>query len=130
MSRRLLILLSALVAGALLVAACGGGGTTGTKDTKATSKDAKPAGKADQTVNMVAGNKYEPAAVTVQTGQTVQWVNQDSQVHDVKFQQGESSPNVMQAGAMWSRTFSSAGTFPYICTYHEAEGMTGTVTVQ
>jgi plastocyanin len=132
MNRRLLILLSALMAGALLVAACGGGGGgSATKDTKATSKDTKgAAAKADVTVDMVAGNKYDPAAVTIQKGQTVQWVNKDSQVHDVKFQQGESSPNVMQANATWSRTFSDAGTFPYICTYHEAEGMTGTVTVQ
>ena len=133
MNRRLLILLSALMVGALLVAACGGGGSTGAKDTKpAAGKDTKggAAAKADQTVNMVAGNKYDPAAVTIQRGQTVQWVNKDSQVHDVKFQQGESSPNVMQANATWSRTFNEAGTFPYICTYHEADAMTGTVTVQ
>ena len=131
MKRRLLILVSALMAGTLLLAACGGGGGQTAKDTKATGKDAKgAAGKADVTVDMIAGNKYQPAAVTVQKGQTVQWVNKDSQVHDVKFQQGPNSPNVMQANATWSRTFDQAGTFPYICTYHEADGMIGTVTVQ
>jgi plastocyanin len=34
----------------------------------------------------------------------------------------------MDAGATFSQTFTTAGTFPYYCTFHV--GMTGTVTVQ
>ena len=128
MNRRLSVLLPGVMAGALFLAACGGGGGGGAAKEK---KDTKGAGgKVAATVNMLAGNKYDPAAVTVNKGEAVNWVNKDSQVHDVKFQSGPSSPNVMQANAQWQRTFDEAGTFPYICTYHEADGMKGTVTVQ
>lgn len=129
MKRRFAVLVPGIVAGAVFLAACGGGGTTTTKPSGG-SPAAKPGGAAAATVNMIAGNKYDPATVTVKKGETVKFVNKDSQIHDVKFQSGPNSPSVMNPGADWSRTFDAAGTFPYICTYHEAEGMKGTVTVQ
>ncbi|HEX2172920.1 MAG TPA: plastocyanin/azurin family copper-binding protein [Dehalococcoidia bacterium] len=131
MNRRMAALLPGVMAGALFLAACGGGGTTSGGGTK-TGGDAKAqAGKVAATVNMPSGtNKYQPDTVTVKAGEAVKWVNTDSQVHDVKFQSGPSSPSVMNAGAEWQRTFDTAGSFPYVCTYHEAEGMKGTVTVQ
>lgn len=137
MKRKVMFVFSGIVAASLLLAACGGGGSTGTggADKSASpasggaSKSASPAAAA-ATVNMVAGNKYDPATVTVKAGEAVRFVNGDSVIHDVKFQQGESSPAVMNTGDTWTRTFDTAGNYPYICTYHEAEGMVGTVTVQ
>lgn len=137
MKRKLMLVLSGVAAASLLVAACGGGGNTGGGGANKTaspasggaSKSASPAAAA-ATVNMVAGNRYEPPTITVKSGEGVRFVNGDSVIHDVKFQQGPSSPPVMNTGDTWTRTFDAAGNFPYICTYHEAEGMVGTVTVQ
>jgi LPXTG-motif cell wall-anchored protein len=36
----------------------------------------------------------------------------------------------MNPGASFSHTFSSTGSFPYVCQFHESLGMTGTVVVQ
>jgi LPXTG-motif cell wall-anchored protein len=36
----------------------------------------------------------------------------------------------MNPGASFSNTFNAAGTFPYVCQFHESLGMTGTVIVQ
>lgn len=129
MNRRFAVLVPGIVAGAVFLAACGGGGGGATK-TDSKSAPAKTGGAAAATVNMIANNKYDPATVTVKKGETVKFVNKDSQIHDVKFTSGPNSPSVMNPGAEWSRTFDAAGSFPYICTYHEAEGMKGTVTVQ
>ena len=119
------------MAGALLLAACGGGGTTGGKtDTKAGGAASPAAGKAAATVGMTADFKFDPANVTIQRGQTVTWRNTDTQVHNVKFNTGQSSPDVMNAGQDWSRAFPDTGTFDYVCSLHTAQGMTGKVTVQ
>ena len=90
---------------------------------------AAPSFAADQTVDLLALT-FTPAAVTVNTGEkvTFKWVGG---FHDVVFADGVSSgAPVGVAGTTYSRTFTTAGTFSYVCTVHESVGMIGTVTVQ
>lgn len=129
MNRRLAILLPGVMAGALFLAACGGGGSSAGAGAK-TGTTPAAAGKAAATVTMTADLKYKPDSVTIKKGETVSWKNTDSQIHDVKFKAGQNSPDVMNANQEWSRAFPDAGTFDYVCTYHEANGMKGTVVVQ
>jgi len=91
---------------------------------------AAPAWAETKTVNLTADNTYSPAAVTINEGDTVQFVWQGG-FHDVVFADGASSGSPTgDVGTTYSRTFTAAGSYAYICTVHEALGMKGTVTVQ
>ena len=63
----------------------------------------------------------------IKVGDTLTWENQGQQFHDVTFQDGGSGP--IGRNGTWSRTFNVAGTYEYVCTLHEVEGMTGRVVV-
>ena len=91
---------------------------------------AAPALAATKTVKLTADNKFSPASATISVGDTVNFV-WDGGFHDVVFSDGKSSGTpTADAGTTYARTFSAAGTFPYICTVHESLGMKGTITVQ
>ena len=90
---------------------------------------AAPAWAAVRTVELTAGNVYTPANVTIEEGDRVNFVWEGG-FHDVVFADGtRSGAPTGDAGTTWSRTFNSTGTFGYICSVHEALGMTGSVTV-
>ena len=74
----------------------------------------------------IQGYAFQPQSITIDKGGTVTWTNQDGVVHDVKFSDGE-SPDLKKGGT-YSKTFSKAGTFDYICEIHPT--MKGTVIVK
>lgn len=76
----------------------------------------------------ISGQKFVPATVTVNVGDTVVWTNQDPYAHTVSWPDGApSSPNLDQ-GESYSRTFSAPTTLAYRCSIHSS--MRGTVVVQ
>jgi plastocyanin len=76
----------------------------------------------------VANNLFNPASLSVPVNGTVTWQwNSGGVAHNVTFQDGTVSGD--RTSGSFPRTFSAAGTYPYVCTLHAAEGMTGTVTV-
>jgi plastocyanin len=72
---------------------------------------------------------YTPTDVTVVIGanNTVEWTNNDNMPHTVTASDGSFDSGNMNPGATFSHTFTEAGSFAYICTYHH--WMHGTVTV-
>jgi LPXTG-motif cell wall-anchored protein len=70
---------------------------------------------------------FDPTALSVKLGDTVQWINNGTadEGHNV-IGDGLSSP-VLHTGESYSFTFTAAGTYDYICTIHPK--MTGTVEV-
>ncbi|WP_370937580.1 cupredoxin domain-containing protein [Amycolatopsis sp. cg13] len=90
-----------------------------------------PPAAANSTANAVAIKDFAfaPAATTVKKGTTVTWTNQDQDAHTVT-SQGSGGPlrsPTLQTGQSYQYTFSTAGTFEYLCTIHPF--MTATVTV-
>jgi plastocyanin len=76
----------------------------------------------------VADNVFDPATLEVPLNSRVTWVWSSGGVeHNVTFQTGPSSPT--QGAGSFPRTFQSAGSFPYVCTIHVAQGMSGVVNV-
>lgn len=69
---------------------------------------------------------FEPAQLTVSAGTTVSWTNQDGSSHLVKF--ADVGSDRLSKGAVYSRTFTAPGIYPYDCSIHPS--MTGTVVVQ
>jgi len=72
---------------------------------------------------------FNPATITVAKGTTVTWTNNDGIAHTSTSDNGVWNTGNMPPGSSKSFTFTTAGTFPYTCTYHAAM-MKGTVIVQ
>jgi plastocyanin len=78
-------------------------------------------------VSMV-DNAFKPASATVTVGDTVTWRNDGKAPHEVSssaFGSGNVDP-----GKAYSWKASKAGTFSYVCRYHESLGMKGTLVVR
>lgn len=93
---------------------------------------AGPVAAATTTVTMDNGNDFSPSSVSINRGDTVLWKNNGYVGHDVYgtrpsayFKSGP--PGGMGNGDTYSKTFKSAGSFPYVCRVHS--GMEGRVVV-
>ena len=120
----------AVAGSALLLSACGGGG--GGTTTECSPKGASTAA-ATTTVNVVTDpttvGAYSPKTITIKVGDTVAWDFQDTSVqHSVTEDNATFDSCLQSAGAKFSATFASAGTFSYHCIIHA--GMVGTIKVQ
>jgi cytochrome c oxidase subunit II len=74
--------------------------------------------------------KFQPSSATVKVGDVVQWTNDGTSVHSVTFDnQQVPSLDTQNGGEKYEVKFLKAGTYHYICTYHETSGMQGTITV-
>ena len=72
---------------------------------------------------------YDPDNITVVIGvnNTVIWTNNDNEPHTVTATDGSFDSGNMNPGATFTHTFTTPGTYAYICTYHP--WMRGYVTV-
>ena len=70
-----------------------------------------------------SGFAFTPTSLSISIGQSVTFVVHAS--HDVTWRNGD--PGRDATGAPYSRTFSSAGTYSFLCSIHPS--MTGTITV-
>ena len=80
------------------------------------------------TVN-VRSNLFEPATVTIQVGDTVEWKRVEG-FHNVRadngiFRLGDANGDVSNTWDTVSFTFTEPGTYPYYCEAHGAPGGTG-----
>jgi plastocyanin len=96
--------------------------------------DASGAAAVTKTVS-IPGWTFAPKSLTVGRGTTVRWRNNDSQSHDVKsklsgYFQSPGGTGGIDAGDQWSRTFTSAGKFDYVCRKHELWGQRASITVR
>jgi amicyanin len=71
--------------------------------------------------------KFDPATLTVPVGTTVTWTNQDEEPHTVAAKDGSFHSSGLDTHGTYSFTFTTPGTFDYICGIHPF--MTGTVVV-
>mgnify|MGYP001773450309 CR=1 FL=1 len=70
--------------------------------------------------------KFDPAAIQVNVGDVVTWINEDVQTHTVKFKDGSFFATVMPNQSTEFK-FEKEGTYDYFCTLHP--WMVGTVKV-
>jgi plastocyanin len=95
-------------------------------------------------VDMTFGLKFEPATVHIRSGQTVEWRNKAFFAHTVTFDpaQADDPSHVslpagvapfdsgkIGGGKTWRHTFTTPGTYHYICKPHEDHEMLGVVIV-
>ena len=121
---------------AAAVLALGGCGLTG-------PAHGPPSPQAASAVEM-GFESFDPPAVTIRAGETVEWRNTSLIAHTVTddpARAGHASdaglpPGAapfdsgrIAAGEVFLRRFDQPGTYRYFCRYHEMDGMTGTVVV-
>lgn len=89
--------------------------------------------------------KFVPLTVTIDKGDTVEWINNAASLHSVTTNpavaqdpKDVSAPagakpfdsGFMTPGAKWSYTFTVLGTYKYLCLPHEKDHMVGIVVVK
>jgi plastocyanin len=95
-------------------------------------------------VSIVPRGVFDPASITIGVGDTVQWTNTGVITHTVTFDPAQASNaadvalptgvapfdsgDIEQDGT-FKHAFTAKGTYKYVCKYHEAMGMVGTVVV-
>lgn len=81
-------------------------------------------------VNLPKSYRFDPPDITVPSGTTVSWTNNDNFPHSVQFLDGglPTEPLTMQPGQGTQFTFSTAGTYHYQCSIHP-QSMKGSVVV-
>ena len=84
------------------------------------------AAASDPTVT-IADFQFTPATITIHVGDTVTWVNNGPSAHTATASNNSFNTGVLQKGKSASHTFTTAGTFSYICSIHPF--MHGTVIV-
>lgn len=113
---------------------CGGGGAAvdagSVAGPGATPESPAPPSTPSSNVVTTAGSSFSPATITIAQGASVTWQIVGN-THNVTFgtnkPTGGDAPN-STPGSTVTRTFTTAGTYPYECTLHS--GMAGTVVVQ
>jgi len=86
-----------------------------------------PSGPATNEV-WIQGNSFNPASLTVPVNTTVKWTNKDAAAHTVTSTSGAFDSGNIVSGNVYTKQFTTAGTYPYKCTLHS--NMNGTIIVQ
>jgi plastocyanin len=71
---------------------------------------------------------YGPATVTVHTGDTVRWINDDDDAHTVTATDGSFDSKGIDTNGTWTYRFTKPGTYKYFCELHPF--MKGTIVVK
>src|SRR5581483_6489736 len=83
--------------------------------------------EADPNVIPMQNRQFTVPEITVPAGTTLTWVNLDGEEHDVISDDSSVLSPIIEPGQSWSFTFTTPGTFHYICDLHA--NMEGTVIV-
>src|SRR5688572_19229351 len=76
----------------------------------------------------IANFAFSPPMLTVTSGDTVTWTSEDSTVHTATSATGAFDSGDLAQGESFSFTFTTPGTYAYICSPHP--DMTGQIVVQ
>ena len=77
----------------------------------------------------ISGFAFDPQVLTINAGDTVTWTNKDQAAHSASFVNNGPKTPVLSNGKSASLTFTTAGTFDYVCGIHGAS-MPGTIVVR
>jgi plastocyanin len=80
-------------------------------------------------IHALTGNEFSPTSLTIKAGTAVKVIDDDGNAPHNFVVDGVGRSETMNQGDQFSLTFPTAGTFEFVCTFHEAQGMKGTITV-
>jgi plastocyanin len=111
------------------VAACGGGNSYGTNPPPPPPPGPPPPPAPGTVAVTISDNQYTPDTISIAVGTPVRWTNEGGSSHSVTADGGTFNSGTMSgpgndgygnptAGATYTRTFSTQGTFAYHCSVH------------
>jgi plastocyanin len=135
MSRRIItgLTCAALAFGGALIAGCGddeedSGSAATTEAPASTGEAAAPAADEGAAVEIsMKNNKMVPEETTAKVGQKITWTNDDGYPHNVTATDGADFKSDDFATGTYEYTPTKAGEIKYVCTLHD--GQNGTITV-
>jgi plastocyanin len=83
---------------------------------RATGSAQKPA--VESTGVKISNFKFVPATITIKAGTNVVWTNKDAIGHSVNFDTVKVNSKTLNQDARFSHTFTTPGTYAYICAIH------------
>ncbi len=119
------------VCAVLVILSCASAGCTSSQNPASTPGATTPAPATGSTTIMIKNFAFTPDMLTVRTGTTVTWSNQDSTTHQIGSDAGSSvafSSDPLPIGASYQFTFTAPGTYWYHCLIHPS--MKATIVVQ
>jgi plastocyanin len=84
---------------------------------------------ADVVVKMTSNLAFNPSTSAINAGDSVTWTNISTIAHNTTSDNPLWASPTSGLGLTFTHQFPTAGSFPYECTIHVFEGMTGTITV-
>lgn len=105
--------LASIIVGAFLVRSRG---SSGTGNGSAPANTVAPAVAASVTQVSMRNLQFYPVTIEVKSGDVVEWKNDDLVPHTATATSFDSGTIV--SGQSWRHTFTNAGDFPYVCTFH------------
>jgi plastocyanin len=89
-----------------------------------------PAGAPAARIHKVAIRhmRFEPAALVVRQGDTVEWINEDLVPHTATSKESALDSSTIAAGRSWQWTARTGGRTTYVCTFHPT--MSGRIDVE
>jgi plastocyanin len=87
----------------------------------------RPALEAPTDSVSIVDRRFVPQSLTVRVGDALTWTNADDRIHTVTARDGSFDSGIVAVGDTFAQTFTTAGSYPYLCTIHP--DMTGTITV-
>lgn len=126
--RKTLLLVLILVLAAGVFGGCSNTSPTNSNSTAPSDSNSTTVVTPSDSSNLVQikDYKFNPETLTIKAGDTVEWQNNDSVTHTVKFDNFESEG--LKQGGTYKHTFDTQGTYNYICGPHPY--MKGTIIVQ
>lgn len=77
---------------------------------------------------VMEGMEFRPAVLTINSGDTMVWVNKDLVEHTATSTTAGFDSKMIRPGQSWKYTIRTGGDVAYFCTYHPT--MTGTLRVK
>jgi plastocyanin len=90
---------------------------------------ATPKGTGTAEVRAMRFNTFNPDKVSIKVGQTVTVLDTDDYAPHNFVVKGVGRSPTLNMGDTYTLRFAKAGTYRFVCTFHESKGMVGTITV-
>ena len=115
---------------AVAAVSCGGSDDTAGSSPSPTPSPATASSSGPvEVLTALPGKRWSASALTLKVGDSVKVIDADpTDPHNFTVDGVGHSPT-MSSGDTFTLRFDKAGTFGFVCTFHESQGMTGTITV-
>jgi plastocyanin len=125
--------LAVVLAGAVTACSSSSKSAAPSPSPSSASPTTAPSGATGGTVHelkALPGNRWSVGTLTLAVGDSVKVTDADPDVPHNFSVSGVGHSDTMTNGQVFTLRFPAAGTFQFVCTFHQSQGMEGTITVQ